>query len=394
VPPPPARGVPLAAGLAALAVILAASALAVAVLRPSGNAAEPCQAVAWDALPDGATLPAGWSLEGSSFVADGYSTSFVGPAAPSASPATPSGSVAPTASAAAPSATPVPPLGATVPSVAVRVSCVGDGAEDAVTRAHDAALANGSTDVTFPDLGDESFATRDGAGVTTVIVRREGVVAYLVAASDVAETDLEAAATAQDEALATAAAGGVAALAGGNGIAASGPAVTPGPTDSGAADTSGADTTPHDVPALEALLPHAVQGTTLATQSTTGTLALGEDASSQALLASLQGLGKSAADLGLAEAYDDSGTLDLDLVAYQVKGVDATVLRQAIVQSWLAAGSSGITTAEATVGGKAVTTVNYGDGGQLDYLYARGDLVIDVATSDPALAGQVLSLLP
>ena len=379
----------LSAGLAVVAVLLAASALALVVLRPFGGPVNACQSVAWDALPGAAALPAGWSLEGSSFVADGYSTSFVGPSAPSAVPVAPSGSAAPSPAAGSPGVAP-----ATL-RVDVRVSCVGDGAEDAVTRAHDAALANGAADVTFPDLGDESFATRDAAGVTTVTLRRGGVVAYLVASSDVAEVDLETAATAQDEALATASAGGVAALAGVDGSATSGGlAATPSPTDRSAADTSGADTTPHDVPALEALLPRTVQGTSLATQSTTGTLALGEDASSQALLASLQGMGKSAADLGLAEAFDESGTLDLDLVAYQVKGIDGTVLRQAIVQSWLAADSSGITTANATVGGKQVVKVDYGDGGQLDYLYERGDVVIDVATGDPALAAQVLALLP
>lgn len=408
VPPPPDRGPALAAGLALVALIMAAGALAVVVLRPSGGDSATCQGVAWDALPDATSLPPGWALLGSSFVADGYSTTLVGPVlgtaagAPSPQPSASTGvSIAPSspaaaAAATAPSAATAP--AAVTPTVAVRVSCVGASAEDAITRAHDTALAGGATDATFPDLGDDSFAWSDADGTTMVAFRRGEVVVYLTASPAVAEPDLETAATAQDEALATATGGGIAAL-GDGGATAGATGTVPGggatPGASGPTDTSSADdTTPHDLPALEAVLPHTVNGISLGTQSTSGTVALGDDASSQALLASLQAMGKTAADLGLAEAFDESGTLDLDLVAYQVKGADGNVLRQDIVQSWLAAGSSGITTSQAMVGGKAIVKVDYGDGGQLDYLYARDDLVIDVASGDPALAAQVLASLP
>ena len=401
VPPPPDRGGTLATGLALVALIIASAALAVVVLRPSGGTAATCQGVAWDALPDATSLPAGWSLADSSFVADGYSTTFVG-VVPGTSTDTPSpaSSTTPGASIVSPSptATGAATAPAIAPTVAVRASCVGASAEDAITRAHDTALAGGATDATFPDLGDDSFAWSDADGTTMVAFRRGEVVVYLTASAAVAEADLETAATAQDEALATAAGGGIAALGNGGATAGATGTVAGGgstPAASGPADTSSADaTSPHDLPALEAVLPHTVNGLTLGSQSTTGTTALGDDASSQALLASLQAMGKTAADLGLAEAFDESGTLDLDLVAYQVKGADANVLREDIVQSWLAAGSSGITTSQTTVGGKPVIKVDYGDGGQLDYLYARDDLVIDVASGDPALAAQVLASLP
>jgi len=183
--------------------------------------------------------------------------------------------------------------------------------------------------------------------------------------------------------------------------AALGPTFTPLPTLGGATvapgGTGGATAAPspvHLAPALEALLPHSVNGVDLSSQSTTGTQGLGTDPSSTSLIASLKNLGKTPADLQIAEAYDVSGTIDLSITVFQVNGVDPTALRQAIIASWLAAGSSGVTTTQQTIGQKPVVTVDYGDGSADDYLYVHGAVVFDVSTSDPNLAAQVLTQLP
>ncbi|MGZ3588673.1 MAG: hypothetical protein ACXVAE_06350 [Candidatus Limnocylindrales bacterium] len=369
-PEPPRPGVSLAAALAVVAVILAGAAVVLTLTRTPGADASACRTLAWDSLPAADTLPDGWSLNGSGFFADGYSTSFVGPA--------------PTDSSSA------------APNVYVRVSCVGSDDHLALTRSHDAAIAAGSTDLQFADLGDESYATQDASGGMAVYLRRSGLVAYLVASSGVDRADLEQTATAVDDAIVAAQTTGGPAATGTSAPATILPGSSGSPAASGSpgASATQGDVQPHEAAALEALLPRTVNGVTLTTQSTTGTTALGDSPSSQALLASLQGFGKGAADLKVAEAYDASGTLDIDLIGYQVAGVDAAKLRQAIVASWLAAGSSGVTTAQVTIGGKQVIRIDYGDGSALDYLYQHGDLVVDVSTGDATLAGQVLGLLP
>jgi hypothetical protein len=57
----------------------------------------------------------------------------------------------------------------------------------------------------------------------------------------------------------------------------------------------------------EAEMPHAVNGTTLTTDSTTNATSLGGDPSSRALSAAVTSLGKKPGDLEIAEAYDASG---------------------------------------------------------------------------------------
>ena len=150
----------------------------------------------------------------------------------------------------------------------------------------------------------------------------------------------------------------------------------------------------HVSPELEALLPIEVAGVTYTRQSTLGTAGLGSDPSSAALVASLTKLHKTPADLQIAAAYDESGTTDLQLFAFQVAGVKGPALGQAIVDSYVATGATGLTTAKKTISGKAVTQVMYNDGGADDYVYVHGDVVFDVATTDAASAIQALAALP
>jgi hypothetical protein len=134
-----------------------------------------------------------------------------------------------------------------------------------------------------------------------------------------------------------------------------------------------------------------VAGATLTSQSTKGLNALGDDAATQALLAKLQALGKSGDDVEIADATDVNGTIDADIIAFRVKGLGAAALRGALTESWLAAGASGVTTTQQTIGGQKVTVIDYGDGGSRDYVWEKGDVVIDLLTSDPTIVDKVVS---
>ncbi len=370
-PLPSRRTVVIVAVLSVVAIVLAGASFVLTVLRPGAAAsAETCRALSWASLPDPSTLPAGWTLAGSGFYSDGYSTSLVGPASTSTTTAT--------------------------PSIYVRLNCLGGDDHLALTRSRDAAKAAGATDLSFAKLGDESFALQDATGGATVYFRRSGIVTYLVAAASVTPGELQQAATAVDLAIAAATASGGSGIistpppvpSGGVAAASPGTVTSPGPIASPASSPS------HVVPDLEALLPHTVNGTPFSSQSLTGTDALGTDAASVALAASIKGFGKVPADFQVAETYDASGTVALTVIGFQVVGIDGIRVRQAILASWLAAAASGMTTTPTTIAGKALIKVDYGDGGPLDYVYVHGQTVFDVSTADAALAATVLAQLP
>jgi len=369
---PSRRTVLLVGILAVVAILLAGAALILMVVRGGASAStDSCRSLAWAAVPNVSTLPSGWTLAGSGFYSDGYSTSFVGPA--------------PTDST------------TTQPSIYVRLNCVGSDDHLALTRSHDAGVAAGSSEVPFAKLGDESFALQDATGGTTVYFRRSGIVVYLVAVASVSPADLQQAATAVDLAIA----GATASSGGGIAVTVTPPPGgtivlgSPAPT---AASGSGApvptSTPSHAVPALEAALPHTISGTPFTTQSLTGTEAIGTDPASVSLAASIKTFGKTPADFQVAESYDDTGTIAVTVIGFRLTGVDATKLRGAIIASWLAAAASGVTTAPATVGGKSVIKVDYADGGPFDFVYVNGVTVYDVSTADNSLAATVLDLLP
>ena len=224
---------------------------------------------------------------------------------------------------------------------------------------------------------------------------------YLVASATVTPADLQQSATAFDQAIVVAtASNGSGVIAGISSPGVNPPAASAGPGAASsaapsAAGSAGPSPTPaHVVPALEAILPKSVNGTPFATQSLTGTDALGSDAASTSLAASIKGFGKTPADFQVAEAYDNSGTVAVTIIGFRVVGVDGTPVRQAIIQSWMAAAGSGVTTSPATISGKSVIKVDYGDGGPLDYVYVHGEDVFDVSTADTTLAATVLGQLP
>ena len=108
-------------------------------------------------------------------------------------------------------------------------------------------------------------------------------------------------------------------------------------------------------------------------------------------MARLKTLGKSADDVEIAEAFDPNGTVDADIVAFRVKGLGAAALHDALTESWLAAGASGVTTTQQTIAGRKVTVIDYGDGSSADYVWNQGDAVIDLVTSDQTVVEKVVS---
>lgn len=176
--------------------------------------------------------------------------------------------------------------------------------------------------------------------------------------------------------------------------AASGAASSRQPASAGSAlPSTPSSSAGHAAPDLEARLPSQVGGTALSKASGTGADVFQTDPWSSGMTAYLAGIGKSASDFRFAQAWDPARGLDLELGVFQVAGLDAAVLRQALVASSLA-GSPGIAAQPSTVGGRQVTAVVYPGNTSTLYLYERDGVVFYVGTPDQALATEVLGALP
>ena len=57
-------------------------------------------------------------------------------------------------------------------------------------------------------------------------------------------------------------------------------------------------------------------------------------------------------------------------------------MRDLALNAWLPGSGAGVTRDEATVGGRDVTRIDYGDGQGLDYVLVNGDRVFIVSTGD------------
>ena len=145
---------------------------------------------------------------------------------------------------------------------------------------------------------------------------------------------------------------------------------------------------------LLALLPDEVTGTTLTSDTATGADLAEAGAAGRAMIAALGTLDLAAEDLLVAQAYDANGELDLYLLAFQAPGTPASDLAPIVLETWLSASTSGVTTSPVTLGGKELTKVSYGDDGSVSYVRAAGETVIVIETSDEALAAAAAALLP
>ena len=356
--------VPLALGLAALAVAVVALAWSVFF---SGGSSD-CQARAWDSIPEERDLPDGWSVSAASFFVGNATVTLEGPAADAET-------------------------GEGV--IYTTVTCYGKDSSEALARSRAAEASTGSPTSDLEGIGDEGYQIGDdGTGLSSVHFRRGDLVSYLVVAGNVTADELHAAAEAFDQAMIDAKAGDIPSIE---------PAGTPGAIDSLAPADTGLlpSAAPSELPlgspasaALDALLPKEIAGTPFVVETSIATDALGEDAGSKAVIAGLRELGKTPEDLELAQAYDETGTVDLVLFAFRLPGADPEALRSLVLDSWLVASAEGVTTEEIELGGKTVTHVDYGDELSDAYLYSVGDVAVIIQTGTQELAAAAAEALP
>lgn len=149
----------------------------------------------------------------------------------------------------------------------------------------------------------------------------------------------------------------------------------------------------HDAPELEVLLPTDLSGTALQIQSVTGDGLLTADEWSTSITSFLTSVHKLPADLLYAQASDPVGALDALVSVYRVAGVEATTVRDALIQAWKS-GSPDLKVSQVTLDGKAVTKADFGADTAASYMYTRDDLVFDIETTDVKIATAALAALP
>jgi hypothetical protein len=220
---------------------------------------------------------------------------------------------------------------------------------------------------------------------------RDDLTAHLAVSGSVAEEDLFAVAEAFDLAIRDARAGEVPTAAPGQ--AELPPEDSAEPIDELPLESNLPEESPV-APELEAMLPTVIDGAPFLANSANGADVPADTPGSRALMASLRAMNKTPADLQVAEAYDESETLDLYLLAFRLPGEDGAVLRGMILESWLSANAAGVTQEPVTLADKEFVHVSYGDEDADAYVFTNEDAVIIVHTSDPALAEAAAEALP
>jgi hypothetical protein len=350
--------------IALIAIAIAAGALALTAWRAITPAGSACQTAAWDTTPRTGDLPDGWTVSASQYDVDRKQMTIVG-AVPSDESSTQA-------------------------VVYATITCFPTGAEDAVTRSSDAAKDAGQTVAKRDDLGDQAFSATDDSGATFLQLRHGDIVVYLAASGDASEGDVDTMASAFDIALG----GDGGQLPVGTEDVPSSDAASAGASDaaepSDAAEASG---TPA-APALEASIPSKVGDLALTVGSLTGEDVLGDDQGSRAITAALRADGHTPADLKIAQASDEDGGSRMVITGLSVDGMSEKALKALAIDAWLAATGSGVKKEAVTIGGRDVTRVDYGDGGNIDYVLPGNGVVYIVETADANLAAEALKALP
>ena len=363
----PRRPVSIAAAAALVVALVAVGLSAVAILRP---AAASCQVAAWDAVPKASEIPSGWKIGTTDIYPDNRTTTIGGPASAAGSPGS---------------------------TIYASVTCFGDRAADAISRSEQASKNAGRSVTPLDGIGETGYAIAgDTAGASALRFRRGPLVAYLASSGAVTDAELRQTGSAVDAALRRALGD-----AGATPAPVSSSVATPAGSPAGSpAASGGASPAPSQAvaspvaPELEALMPRQVSGTTLVVQSATGDQVLGTDAASKALVSALNSFGKKPTDLQIAQAYDATSNVDLTVLGFRVPGVSAAKLKPAVLQTWLLAGATGVTTKETTVSGIHITEVSYGGATSISYVALRKDAVIVVQSGDAVLAAAALAALP
>ena len=360
--------------LSLLALVLAAGTIGYLLINrgSAGGAGSSdltaCRTAAWKAVPDEAQLPEGWTLGSTDLNANGITVSIL------SSDVGGDGTTSP-------------------PVVYASVTCYGDGASAALDANRSAAKAAGST-VTERGGGGDAFDIANGStGSTTTIFRVGALVAQVADAGDATRTQLDTITAAVARAMGDETAAGTSP----NGPD-GGPTGSDAPTGSGDAPS---DSSPPFAPELEAILPKTIGDKTpgaspgatvpLTIDSASATDVFGQDPSSRALAARIRAFGKTLDDLQVAQAFDETGAVDVAILGFRLPGADGAKLRSAILETWLSSTAEGVKTTTPTLGGKQVTKVDYGDGSAFEYVYSQGDVVIDIETSDEAIATEVIA---
>ena len=153
-------------------------------------------------------------------------------------------------------------------------------------------------------------------------------------------------------------------------------------------------TSSHADPALEALLPAEISGTSMQRSSATLAALLASGGDRTAIDAFLRGLGKSESDGTYAAAFDPTNTVGGGIFAFKIAGVNADVLLPAIVSVEQSDLGAGATTKQATVGGKSATVVSVGTGvNDTEWVYGSDDVVFVIHAADEAHAATFLQAL-
>ncbi|MDQ2854414.1 MAG: hypothetical protein M3R32_06085 [Chloroflexota bacterium] len=145
---------------------------------------------------------------------------------------------------------------------------------------------------------------------------------------------------------------------------------------------------------LEALIPDKIGDLTIQKSSAQGNDYLVSSGSSPQLVKFLQDLGVSPADVSLAIGSGSNAAASSSVFMFVVraKGADSARLLSAYKTASTTAGETPIEWASSTISGKQVETG--ASNGATQYLYAKGEVLIWMTATDPALAEQALSGLP
>jgi hypothetical protein len=177
------------------------------------------------------------------------------------------------------------------------------------------------------------------------------------------------------------------------------PAASTSPSGSPAASSAIASPSPtanvHAAPELEARLPDSIGGVPMSKFSMGGVdFMAGGSASGQSQLKELlQQLGKTDADLLVADTYDPTGASTDQAAIFQVKGADPTKLLDLWVAAQTAITNDKTRVSNVTVDGRQLTRLEdfTSEPSRVTYAWSSGDLIVLVAASTDAVLHELVS---
>jgi hypothetical protein len=366
-PAPAAGGASAPARPSQLPLVLSALALAVAgiglwlAVAPSGSST--CQSRAWDSLPADDDLPPGWTVATSNYFVGNLTVTLAGPLAE----------------------------GAEQPAeIFATVTCFNGDAAEALARSRSADHVVGNQTSAITNLGDGGYEILDQfSTVVAVHFRRGDLAAYIQ--GDASAEDLRAAGAVFDRAMQDARPGVIPSLEPLRSLdlGSFDPSFEPG-GESFDPSSPGPSVEPSE---LEAILPTEVSGTAFTVEAIDQSQ-LGGSPGGRALAAGVRALGREPADLLVAQAYDALEEIDLYFLAFQLPDADPAAFKALVLDSWLVAGAEGVTVDEVALGGKDVTSIDYGEEAPPTYLYTSGTIAVVIQAGDETVAGAAIEALP